>query len=791
MKKQSKQTSAERKSAPWADSMVYWLSLSLLVLVPLAFSTSVNARYTIPKFVILFVGSSALLFFLVRTAMEPRVDETIPHILKSRYVKLVCLYVIFILISAVFGAAPLVSLFGSTSSLMGLITRLCFFVCFIGLIASIGASEKRLLTMLRTMAAVGGLVAIYAVAQFFDFDPLVSSRVYAFASPAGELVRVSSSLGHSNYLGNFLLYTIPLSVGLAFAARGIWRAIALGSALLSVAAIVFSGTRGAWLGILVGGAAFVTLEAKAARRLMANNRRFALVAAVSVAIILLTIVLASFSPNKRSVLERAKALVTEGTASSGRLLLWRDSIKMIPRFAIIGCGPEGYRKAFLAYKSKELAQLSPRTNNESPHNAYLEAAISYGLAGAAIYILVIVYALALMLRARRSAKSQSWRIIITGLLSSFIAVLTHNIFIFDQISTGLYFFAFIALAFVLSEIAGGGTPKSNDAQKVTQSRTARREIGLPGLAITAAAGIVVIASGWYCLGLLKGELAYKRLFDPSNPVAYQEMLEQGERIASAPLPTGAYEFLYAQVLDRFARQISNPESRLARSAKGIDLAASRTEVLGLAIKHVENSLAHTNTPELNYSLLASLALSAGDVDKARSAAAEAVKWDPNNYYTRYVLADAHLARGEREQAIREAETALDLYHVSPEAASVIARARGVASPDDSAAVQAMIQARNREPGSNRTAQELIETSRALSRDGKLQKARIKLLSAIGRTEETCPDCHRELALVYERMGRYSDAIAHWETFGQLSPERASAEQVKSRIDSLKQKAIAK
>jgi tetratricopeptide (TPR) repeat protein len=475
--------------------------------------------------------------------------------------------------------------------------------------------------------------------------------------------------------------------------------------------------------------------------------------------------------------------------------LWSDSIKMIPRFAIVGCGPEGFRKAFPVYKSEQLAQLSPRANNESPHNAYLETAISYGLPGAAVYVLMIAYALALMLRARRHARSQSWRIIATGLLASFLAVLSHNIFIFDQISTGLYFFALLAVAFVLSEIAGQSASQDQAGQRIQTTPAAAGRQAERGsntrprwqeIAITAPACALVVAAAWFSISLLKVEMAYTKLFNPSRPPDYQAILLQEERITNNPLPTGAYDFLYARALNLFAQQISNPASSAARSAaRGSDLGAIRTEALRLAISHTEKSLAHTNTPDWNYSFLASLALATADTEKLRWAAAEAVKWDPSNYYARWLMAEAYIACGEREQAKREAEAALKLYPPSPEAASALARATGQISGDDVAGI--MARARNTRLNVKRSAEDLIEIARRLSEAGKMQKARTKLFVAIGRAGGRCANCHRELAVVYERMGRYSDAITEWGSFSQESPDTASAEQAKARIAELQAK----
>lgn len=258
----------------------------------------------------------------------------------------------------------------------------------------------------------------------------------------------------------------------------------------------------------------------------------------------------------------------------------------------------------------------------------------------------------------------------------------------------------------------------------------------------------------------------------------------GDRVTSSPLPTGAYDYLFARAVDIFIKKLPAVEQQPQTSR--VDIGAVRVQSLRLAIEHVEKSLAHSFTPEMNYSLLGTLALAAGNVDKMRSAAAAAVSLDPNNYYMRWLMAEAYLASGENERAAREAEIALDLYPASLEAASTLARARG-SNPADTAALAMLAEARNARPGVKRSAEELIEIGRKLSQTGKLKKAQIKLVTAIGRANGPCADCHRELAVVYEKMGRYSNAIAEWESFVWQSSSRVSADQVKAHIEELRTK----
>ena len=767
------------------DDLLLSLSLTLLVAIPLAFSSVIYTRYTLPKFVVLVIGSSVLLLLLVLRGTRPQVSPTV--LIGSRLVWLVFLYYGAVLISTIFGVAPLASVFGSHYNFMGLITRVCFVVVMLTLIAGIGVSQQRLRVVLWGITATGFLVAIYATAQSFGVEPFVSPSLYTFRSPQGPLVRVSSTLGHSDYLGNFLLYTTPVSVALAFAERGWGRLMAIAAAALSTMALVFSGTRGAWLGIVCGGIVFAFLEFRSL------GFKVIRLHPIGIAVFLLLALLITFSivlsPVSQSVVERMRAVVKEGVYSSGRVVLWRDSLRMVPAFPFVGCGPEGYRKAFLGFKSKALAQLSPKANNESPHNAYLDVAISHGVAGAVLYIAIIVVALRLLIRARDRVADRRWRFIVTGLISAFVAVLVHNIFIFDQIATGLYFFAFLALSQAASYTEGSGRAETGKSPSLQEELSITRRQWVLSRGVMAGAIVLIIGSCWYSAGLIRSDRAYRELFESTNPSDFDRVEKLGARITSSPLPTGAYDFVFAREVDSLIKRLSAQSSVTGKAVYQPDevLNNIRSKARTLGILHAEKSLANTLTPELNYSILASLSLAAGDVDRLKRAASEAVRWDPNNYYTRSLMAEAYLVSGEPGEAEREAEIALDLYHVSPEAASVLARARG-GNPSDEVNMADMIARLRVSNGTvKRSVEELIERGRKLAAANKLRKAQIKLLVASYKAEGPCPECHYELAIVYEKLGRNTEAIAQWQKFIDQSSGNAMAEQARLRVEVLRQR----
>ncbi|HET9531443.1 MAG TPA: O-antigen ligase family protein [Blastocatellia bacterium] len=661
---EKRESSAAHSTSCRAEAAAFWLIVSLLVAVPLIFSTSLHRVFSLPKFAALISGAAALTPLLVLAAFDKREgDRPAFSYLTSKHVLLVCLYMIAVSISTLFGVAPVASLVGSSYNKMGLITQLCFFLCFAGLIITVGGSLARLQAALWGMALTGLVVASYAYLQFFGRDPFIPASLYTFDSAVGPVVRVCSTLGHSNYLGNFLLYTTPLSAGLALAARGTARRLGFIAAVVSVMALAFSGTRGAWVGLAAGALAFVVLMIEGSKKgLFELSRRKVLIrAGAAFAAILIAVWLIALNPASRNIALRARSFITEGFTGAGRTLLWRDSVRMVPAFALSGCGPEGFRKAFLAYKSRELARYSPQINNESSHNSYLDAAISYGLPGVICYVAIIGSSFALMLNARRRTNNPRLRVLITGLLSSLLGVTVHNFFIFDQIPTGLYFFALASLAAITKNVVDCAEERAGSKSGIKTWPRLYASVRLKHASVVLCA-VMALGSAWYAVSLVRADSAINRAFEAAANGNLEQVVFHGRRATGGPDPSGDYDFFLARALTLCAE-------RLKMSG------GARDDAIRLAITHAEASVARSLTPDSNHLLLAYLGLMSGDEGRLRAHASEAIKWDPNFSNARWLMAEAYFAGGDRDRAASEAAAAVDLNPSSREARSVLKRVR--------------------------------------------------------------------------------------------------------------------
>jgi O-antigen ligase/tetratricopeptide (TPR) repeat protein len=781
MKKTTERRARIAEPGSLARTAVFWLGVAEIVLVPIVFSTSLHRIYAMPKFVLLLTVSATLTPLLALAVLNHTQGARLPRLLASKHLLVVCAYILMVVTSTILGVAPMASLYGSLYNQMGLLTQLGFFICFWGLIVGIGTDQARFERALWAMAITGAAVATYACMQFFGFDPYLPQSFYTDDFSVGPIVRVIGTLGHSNYLGNFLLYTTPIGAALALASKGESRWLMVAATVLSVAAITFSGTRGAWMGIVAGGITFGVpfIKARLVNPLRMPRRRIVMGVAIAVTGILAGVLVIASAPAARGIMARARSVATEGFTGSGRTLLWRDAIKMVPDYAFRGCGPEGFRKAFLAYKSKELTRYAPQINNESSHNAYLDAAISYGLAGAAAYIVIIVYAFWLIIAARRRAQTDNLKIINTGLLASLVGVVVHNFFIYDQIATGLYFFALMALALVSSRVASspqrakakaGVPPPAKDpksrpvaAQEAEAALKDARYKSPLAMVIVALGGLLIVAAVWYSARLIKADAAMARAFSAASRADSDRVVAEGSFAARGFDPTGDYHFLFARALALCADRMQTGDLPQADFDR---LKQARARVIELGITNAEKSFANTLTPDSSHLLVAYLALQAGDWPLLKTNASEAISRDPYYPAAHRLMAEAYLAEGDREQAAREAQAVLDIIPSSRQARVLLKLVRD---------------------GSPKSQEKQIKRGLHLAEAGRVAEASAPLERAIRQAGGPCPECHRALATVSEAAGLYSKAAAEWQLFIEQTPDRSAAEQARAKLAALRQK----
>lgn len=290
-------------------------------------------------------------------------------------------------------------------------------------LASFGASLGVLLPLF-TMLALGGAMAA-AERKMWNLTWLLTAASLAVAA-----VSALSSLGANtgararafsmaeNSTGTLFVIAIAVAFGCLGISRGVHRVAAALAAILSMAALVASGSRGAWLGAAVA-------MAVAAIRM----RWTRLLLGVTVAVAAVSLALMPGIDQRIGKMKRDVAVMTaavreaafrghaglradsepEGTqAIAGdemyrfdRFPVWVAGAHMVMDSPVFGWGATSYARLYPEYRQKLGFPQYAAGDITHAHNILLEMAVSYGLPGALLFLALVAVVIIRGVRAAR------------------------------------------------------------------------------------------------------------------------------------------------------------------------------------------------------------------------------------------------------------------------------------------------------------------------------------------------------------------------------------------------------
>ncbi|MDO9175366.1 MAG: O-antigen ligase family protein, partial [Actinomycetota bacterium] len=271
----------------------------------------------------------------------------------------------------------------------------------------------------KTLGRVGVVtllvVAAYALLQFAGIDPVPYEREFLVR-------RVRSTLGNASNLGVFLCLALPLVVARARAERGAWRWLAWASAAAGAVTLVWSLSRGAWLGAIAGGLAWLLAESRswdpARRRRGGMVAVGALVAAGLAAGLLMP-----------SVGDRLGTLLdSSGGTARWRVEVWSATAGLVGERPVLGFGPAMFRYAFPPRRTASMMAGETGTQAlDDPHNLLASAAVSAGVAGllALLWLLGEALAAAWRLREDGGGREYAGEALLSALVAGVVALQFH------------------------------------------------------------------------------------------------------------------------------------------------------------------------------------------------------------------------------------------------------------------------------------------------------------------------------------------------------------------------------
>jgi O-antigen ligase len=371
------------------------IAIAIFAATPLGLLTGAFLSHDVmPKVVLLLGGAACLLMLTPQWTAKLR---------GGWFAWMAVAQASVLVLSTLFSTQPLLSFTGSTWRRFGTVEQLAVLVIACCVAATAGGSRW----LWRAVSGCAGIASLYGIAQYFGFDPFLERRLYA-VDYLGGIVRPPATMGHAIY---YSAYLVPVALIAAWQtgeekSRG-WRMVHVGVAALAPLAILLSGSRGALLGLISGGALLMLSKGPSKK-----------VLAISAAGILAVAAIVAFAPAGADV--RHRIAQWREDPGSVRIALWRESPALIARAPLLGSGPETFAGAFRLVESAGLARAYPDFINETPHNAFIDAACEEGLLGASI--LLAIFALGLGAKQSPGLRAAMLGMLVCGLFASFSLV---------------------------------------------------------------------------------------------------------------------------------------------------------------------------------------------------------------------------------------------------------------------------------------------------------------------------------------------------------------------------------
>jgi O-antigen ligase len=341
-------------------------------------------------------------------------------------------------LSTIFSDVPLVSFWGAYEKQQGLWMMLHYLIYLFLFLSTI--KKEHLSLVFKTIVASAFLTSLYAVLQGIGWDPIT---IWAGEALKG---RVFSTLGHPNYLGYFLVFTLPITLYetyLSFQKNNIATKLCTGISLLfQVFALYLSGSRSAIIGI-VGGvffALFIFLFLSTSRKTKKN------IGLILGGVLLLGVLLSILVPSFSSALRFDSANMR---SVQSRLVVWQDTLKMIAKKPLLGYGLDTYALYFPEVKSKELLDLENYNQNaDRAHNIILDTLQSVGGLGTVLYLALwgVLITTSIKLITRKEKRKEG--ILFTSILVGYFFALLWG---FSVVTHDIYFFTIIALLCLITQ----------------------------------------------------------------------------------------------------------------------------------------------------------------------------------------------------------------------------------------------------------------------------------------------------------------------------------------------------
>jgi len=395
------------------------------------------------NFAFRFLIEILLALYVILAIREPKYRPTSSWILFA-----VGGFVAWMGVATIFSVDPIKSFWSNFERMEGYVTLLHYFALFI-IAGAMFTAEKWWDKFFQVAVSSGVLMAIYSLLQAFHLFGLAPS------SQSGP--RADGTFGNATYLAVYMLISAFLTLFMMAKiagggkdeirrSRGLltFYAIAL---VLETLGLFFTETRGAALG-LVGGLIIAALYIVVRGR----GGEWALLRKLSIGVLAAVVVFTGlfFAFKDTSVVRNTPMLgrlasisLNDPTTMSRFSHIWPMAVEGAMERPVTGWGQENFSFVFNEHYAPEM--YNQEQWFDRAHNQFLDWLVAGGIPAFLLYLSLYVLAALAVIRSRTLSVAEA--AVLVGLIAAYAF---NNLFVFDNLLSGIYFFIILAFAHSLS-----------------------------------------------------------------------------------------------------------------------------------------------------------------------------------------------------------------------------------------------------------------------------------------------------------------------------------------------------
>ena len=366
------------------------------------------------------------------------------------------LFIIVLFFADLFGVDTEKSMWSNFERMEGFVGHIHFFAYFFVLTVMLRTLVEWQ-KMWKIFIAADIIIVLYGYAQLFGVK---GQLFYNLFPKAGEWFarvfpihmssnRLDATIGNSAYFGVYCLMHVFIA-GLLWsqssAPKKQWLYPVV--IVMNILGVLFSGTRGTMIGLAIGG--FITLG------IIAWNKKGKTLQSFAIATVIGVVALSSIFVFKESnfvktntVLARIATISPNDITGASRLSMWKISFAAWKESPILGYGQDNFSYIFARkFLPNNMCNLEPWYDRS--HDVFFDWLVAAGALGLLTYLSLYGVTLWFMWK-RENSVPLAEKAILTGMLAGYFI---HNVFVFDNLTSYILFFA--VLAYITSRTKAGG-----------------------------------------------------------------------------------------------------------------------------------------------------------------------------------------------------------------------------------------------------------------------------------------------------------------------------------------------